>query len=302
MKPQLLLALALPLLNGCAATARSLSSSKVFAPSCPTAATPTYKDPDLTISSVSLTSAGVSDDQTPRCSQKESVYSNAVWIPVLGPLFDLSTNTSPDRKGTWYLVSVAFPLIGPALQLSYGAKQCIAECLPTPVTRVPNVADYFDRALNVSDANCRTFLTRFYANVNGANESKDSLNSLSTITATGAAFANPLAGAIISGTKTVLEDGIGSFSNNYLQGKLMPDLITTIQKYRQTARKELDTPLYAPDSVEDVVRSVNNYDSLCAIDTAVQIMVESVNNQNSGNDKTNNQDQNIQLKHLGLGE
>lgn len=276
---------------GCAGTSRTLSSSKVFAPSCPIANLPTHQDPDL-INTGLFTAAPQTDDPNgfhPRCSQKESVYSNAVWIPVFGPLFDLSTNTNPDRRGIWYFLSTALPIIGPAAQLSYGAKQCIAECIPRPKD-VPaaQLPSYFDRAMNVSDENCRTFLSRFYASINGVNESKDTLTSISTITATGAAFANPLAGAIISGTKTILSDGITSYNANYLQGKLMPDLLTTIQDDRKNARK---TVLTSPLSVEEIVAKVNSYDALCSIDNAVQIMRKAVNNQNSGNKKTNEEDQ-----------
>jgi hypothetical protein len=281
-------------LTGCAGTAKTLSSSKVFAVSCPIRNLPTRQDPDLTVSGLFGDAAPKPEDIDvdglhPRCSQKESVYSNAVWIPVLGPLFDLSTNTNPDRRGMWYFLSTALPIIGPAAQLSYGAKQCIAECMPRP-NKVDDkeLPAYFDRAMNVSDANCRTFLDRFYAGLNGANETKDTLTSISTITATGAAFANPLAGAIISGTKTILSDGITSYSANYLQGKLMPDLLSTIQDTRQSARAEI---LKSPVSVEEVVAKVNNYDALCSIENSVQFMQKAANNQNSGNKNTNEQDQ-----------
>jgi hypothetical protein len=202
------------------------------------------------------------------------------------------------------------PIIGPAAQLSYGAKQCIAECMPRPV--IPSEAksdtskltddEYLKRALNVSDSNCRTFLRRFYAGLSGANESKDTLNSLSTITATGAAFANPLAGAIISGTKTILSDGITSYNANYLQGKVMPDLISTIQIYRTTTRKKIEDDVKSQPlkTREEVVTYVNNYDEVCSIDSAIQTMLGSVKNQSTGNDKKYSDDKKEALELFGM--
>ena len=275
-----LLSILIPIITGCAGTSKTLSSNKVFAPSCSIADLTTRKNPDFinTDLSNSLESIPNTEDPEglyPRCAQKESIYSNAVWFPVLGPLYDLSTNTNPRRSGIWYFLSTALPIIGPMAQLSYGAKQCISECMPPPETiDINKLPAYFDRAMNLSDENCGTFLSRFSAGMNGANESKDTLNSISTITATGAAFANPLAGAIISGTKTILSDSITSYSNNYLQSKLMTDLLSSIQEFRKSARTDLAK---SPRSVEEVVAKVNSYDALCSIDSAVLFMQKAVN-------------------------
>lgn len=258
MKKLTLTAASLIFASGCASTANTLNSSKVFAPSCPTAdRLPVSKDDTLMSTDFwdafsATTSPSVGDALLTRCSQKESIYSNSVWIPVFGPLFDLSTNTNPNKKGGWYFLSTILPVIGPAAQLGYGAKQCIAECLPEidqakdPSSDPKLLKKYYQTALNVSDANCRTFVSRFSVSMNGAKGAEDTLNSVSTITATGAAFANPLAGAIISGTKTILSDGVNSYNANYLQGQVLPDLIVTVKKNRSTARAMLDAK--TPDS------------------------------------------------------
>lgn len=204
-----------------------------------------------------------------RCSQKTSIYSHAVWFPVFGPLWDLTTNTQPGVNAFWYLASTAVPIIGPAMQLSLGSKRCLTQCLPTPdqirltddavnstnPVNVESVADrqsYFDLALSVSDANCQRFLNDLAIDEDVAEEAPK---------------------------------------------KLTQELIATIKANRQAARSLL---LCSPLNDQEVLAKINNYDNLCNIDFALATLLNAVENQNSGNSIGNKQDQIAWLQQHGI--
>ena len=213
----------LALLGGCAAAPDKLYSEAVFV-ACPVVAT-----------------AGVQTPPIAACAEETSIYSDAVWVPFFGPLYEAAENRNPDSEPGLTVLATLLPGIGPALQTELGAKRCLAQCLPPAAVALAQadatrIKAYFDLALDVSDGNCQQFVQQW------------------------------------RGGETVSAATVGGLG----QGRLEAVLTDTIRENRRQARQILQQ-LKPP--VADVQSRIAAYDGLCSADHALATLEDATHNQ-----------------------
>ncbi|MDD4915404.1 MAG: hypothetical protein PHW13_10275 [Methylococcales bacterium] len=197
----------LTLACGCAAGPDSLHGAAVFA-ECP----------------VTAPANDAQANPAAACAEQVSIYGDAVWVPVFGPLYDAAVNESPDSEPGLTVLATLLPGIGPALQTGLGAKRCLTKCLPPAAAQADTTQTkaYFDLALDVSDDNCRHFL--------------DTLDSGETATAA----------------------TVGSLG----QGRLEAVLIDTIRQNRRQARQILQQAKPTAAEVQSLIGAYDGLCSL----------------------------------------
>jgi hypothetical protein len=220
----------LTLLYGCAATPNQLLYSATVFAACPAAA-----KTDAPATPPALPAA--------TCAEQASLYSDAVWVPFFGPLYEAAVNPNPDSEPGLTVLSSLLPVIGPALQTGLGAKRCLAQCLP-PATALTQTDDahikaYFNQALDVSDDNCRHFLQQW------------------------------------RGGESASAETIGGPA----QGRLEAVLADTIRENRRQARQILQQ---LQPTVADVQSRIGAYDGLCSVEHALTTLEDATRNQLSG--------------------
>lgn len=238
----------LALLSSCASTPASLQGAAVFA------ACPAFTATEQQASPPALPAAA--------CAEQASIYSNAIWLPFFGPLYEAAINQSPDSEPGLTVLSTLLPGIGPALQSGLGAKRCLAQCLPPAAVALAQadatqIKAYFDQALDVSDGNCEHFLQQWRS---GETESAATVG------------------------------GLG-------QGRLEAVLTDTLRENRRQARQVLQR--LKPTAAE-VQSRIAAYDGLCSVDHALATMEDATRNQLAGSFTSDMAEQKAWLAKSGI--
>jgi hypothetical protein len=261
------------LLTACAGNWPPVAAGKVYA-ACPIPA-----DSEISQNAAESNSGQSTGlDSTPQCAETVSVYSNKIWLPIFGPLWDSLSNTDVSKKSAWYTLSTLLPVIGPAAQQTFGEKRCIAQCLAEPEVVAPadeagkkaaaeRLKIDLNAALKVSEVNCRLYLDGLVQQ------------------AMGSRYANLAA---------LHEKADGS---DAAEDQLLPALIETIKANRSKAEKLL---ICSPLSSAEVVAKIGSYDGLCSTDSALDAMLYVANLQNKRDSSSGRENMYVWLEKKGL--
>lgn len=261
------------LMTACAGNWPPVAAGKVYA-ACPIPA-----DSEISQNAAESNSGQSTGlDSTPQCAEAVSVYSNKIWLPLFGPLWDSLSNTDVSRKSNWYTLSTLLPVIGPAAQQTFGEKRCVAQCLAEPEVVAPadeaakkaaaeRLKMDLNAALKVSEANCQLYLDGLMQ------------QAMSSGYANLAALHNQADGS---------EDS---------EDHLLPTLIETIKSNRSKAEKLL---ICSPLSHAEVVAKIGSYDGLCSTDSALDAVLYVANLQNKTDSSSGRENMYVWLEKKGL--
>lgn len=264
-KLPLLLAL---LIQGCAHTEKYLRPEHTFS--------------NLLLSQYKTASGSraiVPDQLTEVCADFASTHSPIIWIPLVGPAFDLSmTAHGSSNSGDNFIIFL--PFIGPAISYAAtGSKTCtyktvVLEDKAVPESRLNVEQVRYIRSL--ANANCAVFLNRLYGNLSGLGFGKDAAGDLAEAASAGIAFASPLGTSIVTAANLVAGKGLDNLEKNFLSGQMYPAIVATIAQLR--AEHDPLKQLFPTEddrqsaSLAQAMDAFGVYDQQCAIERAVQIL------------------------------
>ncbi len=256
-------------------------------------ATNKFKGPQYTLDDEHSSSAIVktlinSEDYVlnQNCSEAHSIHSPIIWLPILGPTLDLLLVPSPSElsgNDAWSIL----PLFGPPITYIKGTQDCVYHSLTishgtnkaqTALNdKIP--ADMVKEAITVSDKNCSAYQHIITGGFGELEANQKFLSDASTMTQTGAAFASPVAGAIVGGLKQAVTSANDAIKTSFFINFGAPQLFENISAVRHLMINELEptdgkpskygyTPLDGM-SYANLNRFMTAYDKTCFFEQAI---------------------------------
>lgn len=180
----------------------------------------------------------------PVCNQSESVHSPIIWLPLIGPSIDLLLVKSPAEL-SWNDAWSYLPFAGPPATYVFGTQNCLYSGLTITkgdesLSPTENVsADLISEAIAVSDANCMAYQHQMEAGFNELDANQKFISDSATVTQTGAAFANPVAGAVMGGLKQVVSSGNDAIKSTFFKDFGLPQIFKNVWSNRKILIEEL---------------------------------------------------------------
>jgi len=188
------------------------------------------------------------------CSQAHSVHSPIIWLPVIGPAIDLLLVPSVAEL-SWADAWSIIPLAGPPISYVKGAKDCIYFSLDIfrkddadgaeeinesrPPLESYVSEDAIRESIATSDRNCSAYQHIMEAGFNELDANQKFLSDAATVTQTGAAFANPVAAAVIGGLKQTVTSANDAIKTSFFAKLGLPEIFENIAAVRRVLVNEL---------------------------------------------------------------
>jgi len=205
---------------------------------------------------------------TKDCSEAHSVHSPLIWLPIVGPVVDLLLVPSPSEL-SWSDAWSILPLVGPPITYIKGKQTCMYHnlrfagiSLEDPVSK-----PLIDEAIATSDQNCYAYRDMLTGGFNELNANQKFISDASTLTQTGAAFASPVAGAVVGGLKQALTSANDAIKTNFFVNYGARQLFENIGTVREVLKSDLTNS--AGMSYADLRHFMKAYDKTCFFEQAI---------------------------------
>jgi hypothetical protein len=222
------------------------------------------------------------------CSEAHSVHSPIIWLPVLGPGLDLLLVPSVSElsyKDAWSW----FPLVGPPFTYTYGAQSCVYHNLHIPssdsetqeeaIKNAPDIewnvpSDFIDKAIDISNQNCSNYRHVLEAGFHELDANQKFISDAATVTQTGAAFANPVAAAVIGGLKQTVTSANDAIKTAFFESFGVRQLFENIAAVRKNLiddflKENGNQEKSKKTSYSAFRRFMTNYDKSCTFEQAI---------------------------------